>query len=630
MKKHFITILLALIIVFHYPALASQTQDYNSKDIYIHQISPHITSCIKTTYSLKTNEGTTDKVDPVNDLDNTGYMILTTKDIADEIKLSSFISWKQSLGYTIRIVNITDSFIQEQEGNDLAEKIRNFLRGYYSVWQITSLLIIGDINTIPMRYCYPNPQNHRFNIFDYTSGEVPTDYYYADLSTSDEESWDLDGDGFYGEYSQDQPDFLAEIMVGRIPINDVSRIMYTLEKTVTYEQDTSSWKQHALHAGAFFYFTEESPGHPAMDGAVLSYHIEEDIMDGWTISHYSEQEGIESSLYNWPALSQQSFINDWENNKYSIVNWQGHGWTDRVARKVWVNDNGDNIPQSNEINWPNFITRSITLEDDYPSIITAVSCYVGCPEPDPNAIGNLGIDLLTHPSFGAGVAVVASARSPYGSSDWPHTPGGSDQIIYEFNKNLITQEETVGEALYHSKYFCNSEYGWDNYAENIDMFTFNLFGDPTLKLKRIVGNQPPSKPIITGPSSGKIRTEYTFQVTSTDPEGDQIRYLFDWGEELSSWTEPFASGKTINSSYTWSKKGDYEVRVKAKDSHNKESEWSDPFPVSMPKTKFIVSFSNLANKNPILYRTLSLFFRFYCTNIYWYIYAHIPETVDFL
>lgn len=576
-----------MIILSPYPILSSHGSDHNPKDIYIHQISPQITNSITTTFSLKTNEGTKEKLETVNDLNYTGYMILTINGIADEIALSPFISWKQSLGYTIRIVNITDTVIQEQEGFDLAEKIRNFLREYYLLWEISSLLIIGDVNTIPMRYCYPNPQNHRFDIFDYTSGEVPTDYYYADLSTSDEESWDLDGDGFYGEYSQDQPDFFAEIMVGRIPVNDVSRIKYTLEKTVTFEKDTSSWKQQALHAGAFFYFTNENPGLSAMDGAVLSYHIEEDIMGGWTISHYSEQEGLETSAYKWPALNQQSFINDWKNNKYSIVNWQGHGWTDKVARKVWVNDNGDDIPQANEINWPNFITRSATLDDGYPSIVTAVSCYVGCPEPDPNAIGNLGIDLLTHPSYGAAVAVVASARSPYGSSDWPNSPGGSDQIVYEFNKNLITKKETIGEALYHSKYYCNSEYGWDHYAENIDMFTFNLFGDPTLKLKRVVGNQPPIKPIITGPSSGKIRTEYTFHVTSTDPEEDQIRYLFDWGEELSSWTEPFESGKTINSSYTWSKKGNYEVKVKAKDSHNKESEWSDPLIVSMPKNKIL-------------------------------------------
>ena len=39
---------------------------------------------------------------------------------------------------------------------------------------------------------------------------VPTDSYYADLSLSDAESWDLDGDTYYGEHGDDAPDFLAD------------------------------------------------------------------------------------------------------------------------------------------------------------------------------------------------------------------------------------------------------------------------------------------------------------------------------------------------------------------------------------------------------------------------------------
>ncbi len=98
-----------------------------------------------------------------------------------------------------------------------------------------------------MRYCYPDPTNHRFDIFDWTSGEVPTDYYYADLSSSDADSWDLDGDGYYGEYEQDNPDFFPEVYVGRIPSNIQSRITYTLDKIVTFEQDTGEWKNNALN-----------------------------------------------------------------------------------------------------------------------------------------------------------------------------------------------------------------------------------------------------------------------------------------------------------------------------------------------------------------------------------------------
>ena len=41
---------------------------------------------------------------------------------------------------------------------------------------------------------------------------------------------------------------------------------------------------------------------------------------------------------------------------------------------------------------------------------------------------------------------------------------------------------------------------------------------------------PPNKPVITGPPHGKYLLEYTYNVTNTDPDGDDLYYLFDWGD----------------------------------------------------------------------------------------------------
>ena len=148
------------------------------------------------------------------------YIIITSDDLIDSIISSSFINWKTLIGFNIKIVKIKDSEIYNQPGFDLAEQIRNFLREYYEIWDIKFLLIVGDIDTIPMRYCYYDPSNHDNSSNNIYRGDVPTDYYYADLTLPDIESWDLDGDGFYGEYRQDLPDFEAEIFVGRIPTNN--------------------------------------------------------------------------------------------------------------------------------------------------------------------------------------------------------------------------------------------------------------------------------------------------------------------------------------------------------------------------------------------------------------------------
>lgn len=582
MLKYSNLFIIILLISSGFSVISSNIDDnIKNHEISIYQITPNAIEFDIASYKFNTKNNVIQQ--NIKPMDNYSYLILTKNNLESSIVASNFIDWKESLGYTIKLINIQDDLIQNQNGFDLAEKIRNFLREYYIIWNIKYLLIIGDYETVPMRYCYPDPLNHRFDIFDYTSGEVPTDYYYADLTFSDSESWDSDGDGFYGEYSEDFPDFFPELYVGRIPINDGLKIIYTLDKIVKFEQDSSSWKKNALNVGAFFYFSNETSSGQSMDGAVLSFHIEKDIMEDWTISHYSEQDGIEKSIYNWSALTEESFINDWRNGKYSIVNWQGHGWTNGVARKVWNYDNGNNIPEGNEISWPRMIYRDSYLDDDFPSIVTAVSCYVGCPEPDPNVIGNLGIDLLTDPTFGSSIGVIASARSPYGSSNWPIDPGGSDQIIYKFNENLIKHREKLGEAFYNSKYHSNFNYGWDHYAEYIDMFTFNLFGDPTLTLEGAIDNKPPEKPQIIGEINGAINKEYTYTIISNEPENDEVSYFVDWGDNSNSgWTIYLQSGEECNVSHIWNSYGNYQIRAKAKDSFGVESDWSI-IEVKMPK-----------------------------------------------
>lgn len=419
------------------------------------------------------------------------YMIVTSEDLLDAITQSNFIMWKNALGYTTTIVCTSDQTIVDQPGWDLAEKIRNYLRESYLNIGLRYVLLVGDYLTVPMRYCYPNPLNHQNTAGTPggTGGEVPTDYYYADLSNPDDVSWDADGDSYYGEYLQDHPDFLPEIFVGRIPVNDPSKVTYTLNKIVSFEQDTGEWKHHALAPGAFFYFSNETAPHTGpMDGARISAVIADEFMTGWTVSRYTEQEGLETSIFPGEPLTEAAWTKDWKDNQYAIVNWAAHGWSNLIARKIWSSDDGDNLPEPNEMTWPTLVSTSSDLDDDYPSIVTAISCYVGYPEP--NSWGNLAIDLLTLPGYGASVGVISSARTPYGNLDWPDDLGGSDSIIYELNNNLINRSLCLGEAFYHAKFFCNLHYAWSSYEEYLDLYTFNLYGDPSLMYEGIEANVP--------------------------------------------------------------------------------------------------------------------------------------------
>ena len=82
-------------------------------------------------------------------------------------------------------------------------------------------------------------------------------------------------------------------------------------------------------------------------------------------------------------------------------------------------------------------------------------------------------------------------------------------------------------------------------------------------------NHPPDTPDLSGPTEGVVEVEYIFSTSTTDPEGDQIFYLFDWDDETdSSWIS------SSSATHIWSDEGVYEVRVKAKDIHGAKSDWS--------------------------------------------------------
>ena len=124
------------------------------------------------------------------------------------------------------------------------------------------------------------------------------------------------------------------------------------------------------------------------------------------------------------------------------------------------------------------------------------------------------------------------------------------------------------------------------------------------ELAEITSAEAPKKPDSPqGELNGKINIEYNYTAVTTDIQNDQIFYLFDWDEGTDSgWLGPFDSGAICEAKHTWIKKGNYNIRVKAKDSHGHESPWSDTLKISMPKNKLISStFLNFLEKHPNMF-----------------------------
>jgi hypothetical protein len=120
----------------------------------------------------------------------------------------------------------------------------------------------------------------------------------------------------------------------------------------------------------------------------------------------------------------------------------------------------------------------------------------------------------------------------------------------------------------------------------------------------VISNQPPSAPTITGPTSGKTNTEYSFNFVSTDPEDDAVMYNVDWGDGDTDWTEYGDSGTEVTLKHTWTSQGTFTIKAQAIDIHGAESDWSE-FPITIPRNKAINNpFLNFLQSHPRLFPLL--------------------------
>ncbi|RLF51168.1 MAG: hypothetical protein DRN24_05395 [Thermoplasmata archaeon] len=105
----------------------------------------------------------------------------------------------------------------------------------------------------------------------------------------------------------------------------------------------------------------------------------------------------------------------------------------------------------------------------------------------------------------------------------------------------------------------------------------------------VVISNPPNQPDRpSGATRGKPGVLYTYSSSVVDPDGDQVYYLFDWDDgTISGWLGPYDSGETVNASHSWSNRGSYSVKVKAKDVYGFESVWSEPLSITMPRSRTI-------------------------------------------
>ena len=150
------------------------------------------------------------------------------------------------------------------------------------------------------------------------------------------------------------------------------------------------------------------------------------------------------------------------------------------------------------------------------------------------------------------------------------SPSGSFvKFLWDFGDGNTSLEENPSHA-----YVSNGTY-------TVKLTVWNSEGNSYSVVKNItvsdVPNTPPEVPVIEASSVSDLQpwVLYMFRAKSTDIDGDNISYCFDWGDNISDCTNRYyKSGWYTSEHFSWHEPGTYEVKVKAKDERGAESGWN--------------------------------------------------------
>ncbi|MCK4902248.1 MAG: M28 family peptidase [Thermoplasmatales archaeon] len=224
-----------------------------------------------------------------------------------------------------------------------------------------------------------------------------------------------------------------------------------------------------------------------------------------------------------------------------------------------------------------------------------------------NIIANINLDMMgyaTNPQEEGKIRIYENPLSSWIVNEYtiPISQQYADLIDFE----VLVYDDPTGHGSDYLKFWkfghdalFYHEYKWNPYIHTPNDILENMNVNYATKVARfaiatlaklanspIIDNSKPETPSSPdGPSIGNIFIKHTFTTSTIDPEGDDVYYMFDWGDETNSgWLGPYNSGEVITASHTWTKLGPFSVKVKSKDVHGIQSGWSNVHPITMPRS----------------------------------------------
>ncbi|HEC77147.1 MAG TPA: hypothetical protein ENI33_07845 [Thermoplasmatales archaeon] len=491
------------------------------------------------------------------------FIILAPSDYSDELK--NLVEHKNNRGIPTKLVTLDEIYNGDYfavQGRDDAEKIKYFIKNAIEEWGTSFVLLVGGSETFPVRKVN--------TVYTFVS-----DLYYADIynGTGSFCSWDFNGNNKFGEYNKDGVDLYPDVYLGRLACVNESEVTTCVNKIINYEANKAyeqEWFTCLVVCGGD---TLAPPlySHSKMDEGEIVNQAIIDIMTGFSPNKIWASNGRLSG--DDPSGVEE--INNALNAGCGFVDFSGEGNTFGWATHPH-NDSDTWLPTPSPGGYFKSNVPNLTNGDKLPIIVIG-ACKTHEFDEDSDCFGWA---FLKNPN-GGGIA--SFGTTTYAVDDYDMAP---NTLTSKFEVSMFKAYKqegaiTIGEMW--SKAIAIYIYPEMDRWDFLTLEEWQPFGDPSLAIAE--QSQPPEKPETPqGPKLGKVNKEYIYTTSTTDPDGDKIYYMFDWGDgTYSGWIGPYASGDTAEVGHKWSKWGSYEIRAKAKDEHGMQSEWSDPLPMIMPK-----------------------------------------------
>ena len=429
-----------------------------------------------------------------------------------QTQLNQFVTDVSNTGYTV--------VVKPMDGGSVTPlSIRSYLQGRVSHGMVGAILI-GDF---PMaQYAYTG------TIGIWTENYVgPTDRFYMDLNGT----WiDSNNDGYYDTFSGVTP----EIWLGWIRgypgtyYWDTSRgdqatlVNRYLDKNHKYRTGLLELKDRALYRSIWdasaYYNAYTDPN----AGPVNGYEPRNDLKTLYGTNNVVEQ-------YNAFSTPVTAYLAEISQN-YEFVYEMSHG----VADGHWPG--GDNV----------LVTANTILSQNPSANFYVIdSCSTG---------QRMAASYICTTS--CGLAAFCSTTIWWSAIGAPYI-------------RSLAAGNNLGKAF---KNECSDK---DEGSANMGGLGMRLYADPTLTINLNFKPAPLPPQITSGLILVNLCKSFTYTASTTDPNGSQLQYTFDWGDGTTTvTTADYPSGSEAAASHTWYDSGIYNVRIKAINSWGRSSDWS--------------------------------------------------------